>query len=425
MNAAALKAHISDGGLDEKLALLYGRDQLSAQKARYTEAIDAFTALYGDREDLSLFSAPGRTEIAGNHTDHNHGRVVAASVDMDVIAVVSPTDNGVIRIQSKGYPQDTVSLSDLEIKPEEENKAIALIRGTAARFAQKGHRTGGFDAYTTSNVLKGSGLSSSAAFEVLVGTILSHLYNDAAVSPVEIAKYAQYAENVYFGKPSGLMDQMASSVGSVITIDFADTENPVIEKIDFDMAAMGCALCIVDVGGNHADLTHEYAAIPAEMKAVAGFFGRDVLRGVSYRDLMANAPLLRAQFGDRAFLRAIHFVKENERVGAIVHALKDKDYPRFLQLVTESGDSSYRYLQNVYAASDPKEQSMAVALEMAEDLLNGRGAYRVHGGGFGGTTQNFVPLDLLDQFRTGIESVFGAGSCHVLSIRPLGGTRVF
>lgn len=425
MNAAALKAHISDGGLDEKLALLYGRDQLSAQKARYTEAIDAFTALYGDREDLSLFSAPGRTEIAGNHTDHNHGRVVAASVDMDVIAVVSPTDNGVIRIQSKGYPQDTVSLSDLEIKPEEENKAIALIRGTAARFAQKGHRTGGFDAYTTSNVLKGSGLSSSAAFEVLVGTILSHLYNDAAVSPVEIAKYAQYAENVYFGKPSGLMDQMASSVGSVITIDFADTENPVIEKIDFDMAAMGCALCIVDVGGNHADLTHEYAAIPAEMKAVAGFFGRDVLRGVSYRDLMANAPLLRAQFGDRAFLRAIHFVKENERVGAIVHALKDKNYPRFLQLVTESGDSSYRYLQNVYAASDPKEQSMAVALEMAEDLLNGRGAYRVHGGGFGGTTQNFVPLDLLDQFRTGIESVFGAGSCHVLSIRPLGGTRVF
>lgn len=425
MNAAALKARISDGGLDEKLALLYGRDQLSAQKARYTEAIDAFTALYGDREDLSLFSAPGRTEIAGNHTDHNHGRVVAASVDMDVIAVVSPTDNGVIRIQSKGYPQDTVSLSDLEIKPEEENKAIALIRGTAARFAQKGHRTGGFDAYTTSNVLKGSGLSSSAAFEVLVGTILSHLYNDAAVSPVEIAKYAQYAENVYFGKPSGLMDQMASSVGSVITIDFADTENPVIEKIDFDMAAMGCALCIVDVGGNHADLTHEYAAIPAEMKAVAGFFGRDVLRGVSYRDLMANAPLLRAQFGDRAFLRAIHFVKENERVGAIVHALKDKNYPRFLRLVTESGDSSYRYLQNVYAASDPKEQSMAVALEMAEDLLNGRGAYRVHGGGFGGTTQNFVPLDLLDQFRTGIESVFGAGSCHVLSIRPLGGTRVF
>ena len=425
MNAAALKAHILDGRLDEKLTVLYGKDRLSAQKARYTEAIDAFTALYGDREELFLFSAPGRTEIAGNHTDHNHGRVVAASVNMDVIAVVSPVDTGVIRIQSKGYPLDTVVLSDLEIKPAEDNKAISLIRGTAARFSQKGHNLGGFDAYTTSDVLKGSGLSSSAAFEVLVGTILNHLYNQGAISPVEIAKYAQYAENVYFGKPSGLMDQMASSVGSVITIDFADTENPVIEKIDLDMAAMGCALCIVDVGGNHADLTHEYAAIPAEMKAVAGFFGRDVLRGVSYRDLISKAPQLRAQFGDRAFLRAVHFVKENERVGAIVNALKEKDYPRFLRLLTESGDSSYRYLQNVYAASDPKEQSMAVALEMAETLLGGRGAYRVHGGGFGGTTQNFVPLDLLDQFRTGIESVFGAGSCHVLSIRPLGGARVF
>ena len=273
-------------------------------------------------------------------------------------------------------------------------------------------------------MLKGSGLSSSAAFEVLVGTILNHICNGGAISPVEIAKYAQYAENVYFGKPSGLMDQMASSVGSVITIDFADTENPIIEKMDFDMDAMGCALCIVDVGGNHADLTSEYASIPAEMKQVAGFFGRDVLRGVSYRELIANAPLLRAQFGDRAFLRAVHFVKENERVGAIVNALKDKDYPLFLHLVTESGGSSYRYLQNVYANCDPKEQSMAVALEMAEDLLNGRGAYRVHGGGFGGTTQNFVPLDLLEEFRAGIESVFGEGSCHVLSIRPFGGIRI-
>lgn len=424
MNAAALKSWIIDGHLNEKLTALYGRDQLAAQKTRYTEAVDAFVQLYGDQENLTLFSAPGRTEIAGNHTDHNHGRVVAASVNMDVIAVVSANDTGVIRIQSKGYRMDTVALDDLEIKPEEDNKAIALIRGTVSRFQQKGHRTGGFDAYTTSNVLKGSGLSSSAAFEVLIGTILNHICNGGAISPVEIAKYAQYAENVYFGKPSGLMDQMASSVGSVITIDFADTENPIIEKMDFDMDAMGCALCIVDVGGNHADLTSEYASIPAEMKQVAGFFGRDVLRGVSYRELIANAPLLRAQFGDRAFLRAVHFVKENERVGAIVNALKDKDYPLFLHLVTESGGSSYRYLQNVYANCDPKEQSMAVALEMAEDLLNGRGAYRVHGGGFGGTTQNFVPFDLLEEFRAGIESVFGEGSCHVLSIRPFGGIQI-
>ena len=424
MNAAALKSWIIDGHLDETLTALYGKDQLAAQKIRYTEALDAFVGLYGDQENLTLFSAPGRTEIAGNHTDHNHGRVVAASVSMDVIAVVSANDTGVIRIQSKGYRMDTVALDDLEMKPEEDNKAIALIRGTVSRFRQKGHCIGGFDAYTTSNVLKGSGLSSSAAFEVLVGTILNYTYNGGAISPVEIAKYAQYAENVYFGKPSGLMDQMASSVGSVITIDFADTENPLIEKIDFDMDAMGCALCIVDVGGNHADLTSEYAAIPAEMKQVAGFFGRDVLRGVSYRELIANAPFLRAQFGDRAFLRAVHFVKENERVGAIVNALKDKDYPLFLRLVTESGDSSYRYLQNVYASFDPKEQSMAVALEMAEDILDGRGAYRVHGGGFGGTTQNFVPLDLLEEFRAGIESVFGKGSCHVLSIRPFGGIQV-
>ena len=424
MNAAELKNRIVSGGLDEKLTVLYGKDQLEAQKARYTEAVDAFVELYGDRENLTLFSAPGRTEIAGNHTDHNHGRVVAASVNMDVIAVVSANESGSVKIKSKGYPMDTVELSDLDAKASEENKAISLIRGTLSRFVQKGHAVGSFDAYTTSNVLKGSGLSSSAAFEVLVGTILSHLYNEGSVDAVEIAKYAQYAENVYFGKPSGLMDQMASSVGSVITIDFADTEKPIIEKIDFDMEAMGCALCIVDVGGNHADLTHEYAAIPAEMKEVAGFFGRDVLRGVSYRELIANASRIRAQFGDRAFLRAVHFVKENERVGAIVNALRDKDYPCFLKLVTQSGDSSYRYLQNVYAASDPKEQSMAVALEMAEDLLDGRGAYRVHGGGFGGTTQNFVPFDLLDSFRSGIESVFGEGSCHVLSIRPLGGVQV-
>lgn len=424
MNAAELKNRIVSGGLDEKLTVLYGKDQLEAQKVRYTEAVDAFVELYGDRENLTLFSAPGRTEIAGNHTDHNHGRVVAASVNMDVIAVVSANESGSVKIKSKGYPMDTVELSDLDAKASEENKAISLIRGTLSRFVQKGHAVGSFDAYTTSNVLKGSGLSSSAAFEVLVGTILSHLYNEGSVDAVEIAKYAQYAENVYFGKPSGLMDQMASSVGSVITIDFADTENPIIEKIDFAMEAMGCALCIVDVGGNHADLTHEYAAIPTEMKEVAGFFGRDVLRGVSYRELIANASRIRAQFGDRAFLRAVHFVKENERVGAIVNALRDKDYSCFLKLVTQSGDSSYRYLQNVYAASDPKEQSMAVALEMAEDLLGGRGAYRVHGGGFGGTTQNFVPFDLLDSFRSGIESVFGEGSCHVLSIRPLGGVQV-
>lgn len=424
MNAAALKQWILDGKLDEKFAVLYGKDQIENQKARYTEAVDAFVELYGDKENLALFSAPGRTEIAGNHTDHNHGRVVAASVNLDVIAVVAKNDSGLIRIKSKGYRMDTVDTSDLEVKPEEDNKAISLIRGTAARFVQKGLKIGGLDAYTTSNVLKGSGLSSSAAFEVLVGTILNHTYNDGAVSPVEIAQYAQYAENVYFGKPSGLMDQMASSVGSAITIDFADTENPVIEQMDFDLADMGCALCIVDVGGSHADLTHEYAAIPAEMKQVASFFGKEVLRGVTCRELLDNAPAIRERLGDRAFLRAFHFINENERVGKIVDAIRAKDYDAFKRLLIESGNSSFRYLQNVYANPAPKEQGMSVALAIAERVLDGCGAWRVHGGGFGGTTQNFVPFDKVEEFRREIESVFGGGSCHILSIRPIGGTQV-
>ena len=424
MNAAALKQWIAEGNLDSTFTLLYGADQVEAQEARYTEAVDEFTALYGDRDNLSLFSAPGRTEIAGNHTDHNRGRVVAASVNLDVIAVVSANDSPLIRIKSRGYRMDTVDINDLEIRAEEDNKAISIIRGTAARFLQKGYQTSGLDAYTTSNVLKGSGLSSSAAFEVLVGTILSHTYNDGAVSPVEIAQFAQYAENVYFGKPSGLMDQMASSVGSAITIDFADTERPVIEKMDFDLADMGCALCIVDVGGNHADLTHEYAAIPAEMKQVASFFGREVLRGVTIRELLDNAKPIREQFGDRAFLRAFHFINENERVGEIVEAIRKKDYAAFNRLIIESGNSSFRYLQNVYANPAPAEQGMSIALAIAERILAGCGSWRVHGGGFGGTTQNFVPFDKLPEFRREIEAVFGEGSCHVLSIRPAGGTRV-
>lgn len=424
MNAYALKQWILDGNLNEKFTILYGKDQIDTQKARYMEAVDAFVELYGDQDNLALFSAPGRTEIAGNHTDHNHGRVVAASVNMDVIAVVSANNSDLIRIKSKGYRMDTVNTGDMEIKAEEENKAISLIRGVAARFLQKGYKIGGLDAYTTSNVLKGSGLSSSAAFEVLVGTILNYTYNGGEISPVEIAKYAQYAENVYFGKPSGLMDQMASSVGSAITIDFADTENPVIEKMDFDMNEMGCALCIVDVGGNHADLTHEYAAIPAEMKAVAAFFGKEVLRGVSCRELLDNAPAIREKCGDRAFLRAFHFINENERVGNIVDAIRAKDYDTFKKLIIESGNSSFRYLQNVYASSAPQEQGMSVALAIAERVLEGCGAWRVHGGGFGGTTQNFVPFEKVEEFRREIEAVFGEGSCHILSIRPAGGTQV-
>lgn len=424
MNAAALKELILSGGLDQKLTLLYGADQLEAQHQRYADAVDSFVEIYGDRDNLRIFSAPGRTEIAGNHTDHNHGRVLAASVNLDVIAIASANDAGVIAIQSKGYKMDRIAVDDLEIKEAEINKAASLIRGMASRFVQKGLKIGGLDAYTTSNVLKGSGLSSSAAFEVLVGNLLSGLYNDGAVSPVEIAKYAQYAENVYFGKPSGLMDQMASSVGNLITIDFADPEAPVIEPVDFDFAALGCALCIVDTGGNHADLTNEYAAIPAEMKAVAALFGEEVLRPVSYEALLSKAGEIREKLGDRALLRAIHFVQENHRVEEIVAALRKGDYDRFLTLLTQSGRSSFCYLQNVYANIAPQEQGLSLALALSEQLLDGRGAFRVHGGGFGGTTQNLVPLDLVPQFKETIESVFGAGSCHILFIRPLGGTEV-
>ena len=424
MNAAALKELILSGGLDQKLTLLYGADQLEAQHQRYADAVDSFVEIYGDRDNLRIFSAPGRTEIAGNHTDHNHGRVLAASVNLDVIAIASANDSGVIAIQSKGYKMDRIAVDDLEIKEAEVNKAASLIRGMASRFVQKGLKIGGLDAYTTSNVLKGSGLSSSAAFEVLVGNLLSGLYNDGTVSPVEIAKYAQYAENVYFGKPSGLMDQMASSVGNLITIDFADPEAPVIEPVDFDFAALGCALCIVDTGGNHADLTNEYAAIPAEMKAVAALFGEEVLRPVSYEALLSKAGEIREKLGDRALLRAIHFVQENHRVEEIVAALRKGDYDRFLTLLTQSGRSSFCYLQNVYANIAPQEQGLSLALALSEQLLDGRGAFRVHGGGFGGTTQNLVPLDLVPQFKETIESVFGAGSCHILFIRPLGGTEV-
>ena len=415
---------IAGGGLDGLLTALYGAERLAEQKERFAKAEKAFSELYGARQGLRVFSAPGRTEIGGNHTDHNHGRVLAGSVDLDVIAVVAFNDSGIVRIKSEGYPMDTVEISDLSPREEEKNKAISLIRGTLARFAALGYKIGGFDAYTTSNVLKGSGLSSSAAFEVLVGTILSGGYNDGAVDPVEIAKIAQYAENEYFGKPCGLMDQMASSVGNIITIDFADPAKPVIERVDFDFAQSGYALCIVDTGGNHADLTGEYAAIPAEMKAVARDMGCEFLRQTSLEAVFGRIAALRQAHGDRAVLRAIHFLKDNERVAKQVAALRRGDFDAFQALVIESGRSSFCYLQNVYACCNVQEQGLSLALCMAEELLSGKGAWRVHGGGFGGTTQNFVPAGELARFKTAMEQVFGEGSCHVLRIRPYGGIEI-
>ena len=423
MSAQTLLKKIQDGAYDGALAALYGTDNVAQQRARYAGAVEGFAATFGGEGDLLLFSAPGRTEIGGNHTDHNYGRVLAGSVNLDVIAVVRPAA-GLIRMQSEGYPIIEVDTAELLPVESEKNGSASLSRGTAARFADLDYAIGGFDAYATSNVLKGSGLSSSAAFEVLIGVILNHLYNEGRVSPVEIAQIAQYTENIYFGKPCGLMDQMASSVGNIITIDFADPAQPIIEKVEVDFAATGHALCIVDVGGDHADLTHEYAAVPGEMKAVAASLGVPVLRQTTMEALLANITDLRRQHGDRAVLRAIHFLQENERVLEQVAALRAGDFEGFKKRIIASGNSSFQYLQNVYATGDVKEQSMSLALALAQRLLEGAGAWRVHGGGFGGTTQNFVPLDKLEEFKTTIEQVFGAGSCHVLNIRPYGGVCV-
>jgi len=422
-NADSLKKAVMEN--EAIFAELYGKENVKAQQERYIKAIDRFIEIYGEKDELYIFSAPGRTEISGNHTDHNHGCVMAGSVNLDVIAIAAPTKDGIIRVQSEGYRMDLVDTRELAPKEKEVNKSISLIRGTANRFKELGLNIGGFDAYTITNVLKGSGLSSSAAFEVLIGTILNGIYNEGSISPVLIAQIAQYAENVYFGKPCGLMDQMASSVGGIISIDFKDNDNPVITKVDFDFTSAGHALCIIDTGGNHADLTSEYASIPAEMKAIAAHFGKAVLREVTLDEITAALPELRKKFGDRAVLRALHFQNENIRVGQQVKALTEGNFDEFLNLSVESGLSSYRYLQNVYANIAPKEQGISLALFIAESILQGRGAHRVHGGGFGGTTQNFVPLDMVDEFKQKTEAVFGEGKCHILNIRPKGGIQVF
>lgn len=368
------------------------------------------------RKAQYLFSAPGRTEIGGNHTDHQLGRVLAGAVSLETVAAVAENGENIIRVLSEGYPLCEIDLEDLAIRPEEFGTTKALIRGVAAGTGLKK----GFDAYVTSTVLPGSGLSSSAAFEVLLGTIASRL-SGAGLTAVEIAQLGQRVENDYFGKPCGLMDQMASSVGGIITIDFADPDRPVVEHLDFDFAACGHALCIIDSGADHADLTDEYAAIPRDMKAVAALFGKEVLRQVNPAEFYGHLSEVRAAAGDRAVMRAMHFFSDNQRVADQVSALKAGNFEEFLRLVNESGRSSWLYLQNVVPAGYTAHQELAVALALADHLLGGRGACRVHGGGFAGTIQAFVPVDMLEDFRAGMEAVLGEGSCHVLSIRPEGG----
>ena len=394
---------------------------LNSEKKQKLDA--GFAAAFGGAPER-YFSAPGRTEIGGNHTDHQRGRVLAAAVNLDTVAAVRVNGTDTIRILSQGYPLCQVDVKELTPRGEEINSTPALIRGVAARFAQLGCKVQGFDAYCESTVLPGSGLSSSAAYEVLIGTIVNHLFFDGRVTQAEVAQIGQYAENVFFGKPCGLMDQTASAVGNLVTIDFFDKEHPVIRPVDFDFSACGHALCIIDTRASHADLTDEYAAIPNEIKAVCTQLGKEVLSQIDEAEFYAAIPALRKSCGDRAVLRAVHFYQDNARVPRQVAALEAGDFPAFLQLVKESGHSSYMYLQNVIPAGYKEHQDVAIALALCEHYLQGKGAYRVHGGGFAGTVQAFVPFEILEDFRVGIDSVLGEGACHVLSIRPQGGVEM-
>lgn len=404
------------------LAALYPYQEMDVVIARYTSILDQFETIFGRKEEIAILSAPGRSEIGGNHTDHQGGHVVSASINLDAVGIAAPNGTSLIRLQSQGHDRYEVDISDVSIQESEKNTTAALLRGVAARFVEMGYPVAGFDAYVSSDVLPGSGLSSSATFEVWTGVAINHLFCGDSVSAEEIAKISQYAENHYFGKPSGLQDQMASSVGGMIAIDFADRENPIIEKLPFEFSDM--ALCIIDSGGDHSNLTDEYAAIPQEMGQIASAFQQDRMCGVKKADFLSKIPALRKQFGDRAVLRAFHFLKEDKRAIDEAQALKQRDLPRFLSLVKASGESSYMYLQNIYPTGAVQHQEVAIALALCDEYLEGQGAFRVHGGGFAGTIQAFVPRAMLDAFVRGMDGALGAGSCHVLSIRPVGGTVI-
>lgn len=426
MKTAELKQALAGTTLDSRFCEIYGSAALETQKARYLHAVEEFEKLYGADREAALYSVAGRSELSGNHTDHNHGCVIAASIDLDIIAVASPSAGSVIRVKSEGFPEDVVDFGVYNAPtPARYEKSDSLIAGMVAGFRKEGLAVGGFDAYTTSNVLKGSGISSSAAFEDMIGNILNYVYNDGKVSNVEIAKLAQYAENRFFGKPCGLMDQMACAVGGIIAIDFRDPSAPVIEQTDFDLSAAGYNLCIVNTGGNHADLTGDYASVPAEMKSVAAYFSKEVLRDTDENAVLAAIPALREKVGDRAILRALHFFAENRRVAAQKAALKAGDLDTFLANVIASGRSSFCYLQNVYTTKNVSEQGLSLALCLAERVLSGkRAAWRVHGGGFAGTIQAFVPTEDVAEFRAVMDAAFGEGRCMVLRVRPEGALRV-
>lgn len=428
-NSKELIRTLQEGQHDNVLRKLYaldGRDaSLEKARKRAIRVVEAFQEQFTPSADadVALFSGPGRTEIGGNHTDHQHGRVLCGSVDLDMLACAAPNGLDIIRICSEGYPLVNVSLSQLFPREEERNTSAALVRGVAAKMVELGYTLYGFDAYVTSEVLSGSGLSSSAAYEVLVGNILNH-YCGGALDEIQIAKVSQYAENIYFGKPCGLMDQMGASVGGAVAIDFDDPSAPQVKKVDYDFSKCGHALCIIDTGSCHANLTDDYAEITREMGAVAAYFGKQFLRDITEEDFFTAIPSLRVCCGDRAVLRAIHYYADDRRAAAEADALAEGDFDRFLTLVNESGMSSTANLQNIWSIADPKHQAVSLALALGRKLLDGTGAIRVHGGGFAGTIQAFVPNEKLAAFKTGMETVFGPGKCFVLHIRPQGGCLV-
>ena len=424
METRRIISEIENGNYDNLFLDIYvDEDKISYQKQRYVNAIESYIEEFGE-DDVEIYSAPGRSEVGGNHTDHQHGEILAASINLDAIGIVKKTDDMKVSILSKGYTLITISLENLDMQEEEKETTIALIKGVVAGLANRGYKIGGFKAYITSDVLIGAGLSSSAAYETLIGNIVSGLYNNMSVSAEEIAIIGQFAENVYFGKPCGLMDQMACSVGNMVHVDFADINTPKVEKVTFDLNKYGYSLCITDTKGSHADLTADYAAVPEEMKKVAAFFGKEVLLGLTVDDILENIVKVREQVGDRGVLRALHFIRENERVQKEVSYLSDEDIEGFLKTVAASGNSSYKYLQNVYSNADVQHQNVSLALAISEDFLGDNGVSRVHGGGFAGTIQAFVKNDIVIEYQKIMDKVFGQGACSVLKIRKYGGMKV-
>ena len=422
MKSNELKKMIKEGALS---GLVNVYSDTKRQSERIIDAISRFEQIYGEGKDIAVFSTPGRSEIIGNHTDHNGGCVLAGAIDRDIIAVAAKRDDGIIRFSSEGYPENVIELSKTGNPENFENyTSDALIAGVVKAFTDKEYEVGGFEAYSTTEVLKGSGLSSSAAFEVMIGNILSHLYNAGRIDNKELAHFARFAENVYFGKPCGLMDQMACAVGGFVFIDFENAASPEVLPIDFSLTDAGYSLCIVNTGGNHADLNEDYASVPREMRSVAALFGREILRGLTIADIISEAEKIRNTCGDRAFMRAAHYLRENDRVSRAKFALLKGDVGAFLNEISESGRSSFEYLQNVYTTLNVKEQGISVALMLTDVFGDGVGAFRVHGGGFAGTIQAFVQSCKAAEYCKYMDSVLGKGSAMQLRIRSAGACKL-